>query len=295
MSIVNFTLSYTGGASDDHQIDFYDVSQALIGFQRSLALTTHLVLNDEVITQAPSLKGAKIFAVPPEEGSWKITAAVVAGIYTMGTAPMDSPIGHLVASAYDYVVSETLGFHVDFDKTLGQQYEELQSAGERAIRVLPESRFDSIIEKCEVAIRDMHRPIVQSETAVEASIFSQVGRHTSKLRQNLNFETYEHIAYTREEERPQTFVGRVSSYNINTYKGRVYLRNEGRPVPFELGELARDPRSVSLITNSLVSNARDRMSGEGEVSLEAYRRVSKSGKLKGLFVVDVEQATDDIF
>ena len=295
MSIVNFTLSYMGGASDDHQIDFYDVSQALIGFQRSLALTTHLVLNDEVITQAPSLKRARIFAVPPEDGSWKITAAVMAGIYTAGTAPMDSPIGHLVASAYDYVVSETLGFHVDFDKTLGQQYEELQNEVGSSVKVLKESRFDSVIEKCEVAIRDMHRPIVQTETAIEASIFSQVGWHTSKLRQNLNSETYEHIAYTLEEDTPERFVGRVSSYNINTYKGRIYLRNEGRPVPFELGDVARDPRSVSLITNSLVSNARDRMSGEGEVSVEAYRRVSKSGKLKGLFVIDVEQATDEIF
>ena len=36
---ISFSLKYSGGEADDHHIDLYDVSQALIGFQRSLALT----------------------------------------------------------------------------------------------------------------------------------------------------------------------------------------------------------------------------------------------------------------
>lgn len=74
---IQFTLSYQGARSDSHEIDLYDVSQALIGLQRSLALTTHLILNKEIITQSPALKGAYIYALPPEEGSWKLTAAIV--------------------------------------------------------------------------------------------------------------------------------------------------------------------------------------------------------------------------
>ena len=62
--VVTFRLSYEGNESDRQQIDLYDVSQALIGFQRSIALTTHLVINREVITQAPFLKGARILAAP---------------------------------------------------------------------------------------------------------------------------------------------------------------------------------------------------------------------------------------
>jgi len=74
--MISFTLSFEGRDTDRHEIDFYDVAQALIGFQRSLAITTHLVLNGEVITQAPSLKNARVFATPPEEGSWKILATI---------------------------------------------------------------------------------------------------------------------------------------------------------------------------------------------------------------------------
>lgn len=74
---VEFTLSYEGEEADDHAIDFYDVSQALVGFERSLALTTHLVINGTIITQAPALHGARIIAIPAETGSWKQTAVVV--------------------------------------------------------------------------------------------------------------------------------------------------------------------------------------------------------------------------
>jgi hypothetical protein len=93
---VQFELSYLGADSDDHEIDLYDVSQALVGFQRSLAITTHLILNGEIITQAPALKGAKIFAFPSEEGSWKIKAGVLAiGAYHVTTAQNNTPLGHL--------------------------------------------------------------------------------------------------------------------------------------------------------------------------------------------------------
>lgn len=141
---IEFTLSFAGSAAKTHQIDFYDVSQALIGFQRSLALTTHLVVNNQIITQAPSLKGARIFATVPEEGSWKWTAILTllgTGAYNVLTADKETVLGNLVMSAYDYVISESLGFHVDFDKSLGQQFEELHGK-DSPKEIRPESRFD---------------------------------------------------------------------------------------------------------------------------------------------------------
>lgn len=162
--MLKISLSYDGQAANVSEIDLYDVAQALIGFQRSLALTTHLVLNDEIITQAPSLKGAQIFTRPAEEGSWKITAIIVSALYTLGTAQKDTPVGNLISSVYDYVISESLGFHVDYDKTLGQQYEEYKKSKEPKVEPLPQHRLDSLIEKCEFAIKEMHRPIIKSAT-----------------------------------------------------------------------------------------------------------------------------------
>lgn len=116
-------LKFVGNLASQGEIELYDVAQAIIGFQRTLALTTHAVINAEVITQAPSLRGAKILALPPEEGSWKIIAALVGGIWAGGQASHDSVVGHLLYSAYDYVISESLGVHVNFDESLGQTIE----------------------------------------------------------------------------------------------------------------------------------------------------------------------------
>lgn len=287
MKPLNMTLSYVGNDADENQIDFYDVAQALSGFQRTLAITTHFVLNGEIITQAPSLKNAQILAVPPEEGSWKFTAVVLGGMYALGTASQDTPIGHLIASAYDYVISESLGFHVDFDKTLGQQYEEIQKANEEFEHLPSKGRFDSIIEKCEPAIKEMHRPIYQSESARSATILYQIGSDTKRIQQELNIETYGYLAHTREEDRPSEFVGSISSYNINTYKGRVFLEAEKRPVPFELADSAKTARGISLVTHSLVASARDRMGGAGKIRFEAFRRLSKTGRLKSLYVTSI--------
>jgi hypothetical protein len=142
-AILELALNHSGNTADRNGLDLYEAGQALIGFQRSLALTAHLAINGEIITQAPSLKGARILSFPPQEGSWQTTAVVVIGaIYAAGSITKDSPVGNFISSAYDYVIHETLGFHIDYNKTLGQQYEEYKST-HPDIKRLPEPVFRS--------------------------------------------------------------------------------------------------------------------------------------------------------
>jgi hypothetical protein len=288
MSAVEFTLSFAGSRAELNQIDFYDVSQALVGFQRSLALTTHLIVNGKIITQAPALKGAQIVAIPPVAGSWKLPAVVLIGataVYNIGTAPKDTPIGHLVRSGYDYVISEALGFHVDYDKSLGQQYEEMKK--KLSSKEQSQARFDSLIEKCENSIREMHRPIIKSETASEARLVANLGEFELPIGPPLNRETYEYITFTDRRETPEQFIGKITSYNVNTFKGRVYVSTEGRPIPFELSESARGFGSISAITASLSANAHRRLEGQGEIVFTAFRNVSRTGRLKFLYITEV--------
>jgi hypothetical protein len=291
-SDVRFTFSFTGNESDEHVIDFYDVSQALIGFQRSIALTTHLVLNDEIITQSPSLKGAKIYAFPPEQGSWKVSAAVVmiaTGIYKAGTLPNNTPLGHIVYSLYDYVVSESLGVHVDYNKSLGQLYEEMEAKKIR-VPVIRQAQADSLVEKCSHAIKEMHRPIYKTATAKSGTIVANINGKNLPLRTKLSLETFEFIHETHTAEEPEEIVGRISSYNSNTYKGRIYVKEIGRPVAFELAEDARNSNSIRLITSSLRSNALREYDETSLVRCVAFRNTSRSGQLKSFKVVEVGSA-----
>jgi hypothetical protein len=291
MAALEITLSYTGNLAEQNEIDLYDIGQALIGVQRSLALTTHLVLNDKIITQAPSLEGARILALPASEGSWKLTAQVAliaTALYHLGTAPKDTVLGNLISSAYDYVISETLGFHVDYSKSLGQQYEELQKTKALTPPELSESRMDSLTEKCEVAVREMHRPISKSETATTAHLIASVGESQRVIGRPLTRETYEYMAYTTTDDSASEFEGFVSSYNMNTYKGRIYVPQFGRPVPFELSQTARDPRSILRITSSLSANAQARRAGtDGGIRFRAFRNFSRSGRLKSFYITQI--------
>ena len=288
---IQFTLTYKGHSSEFNEIDLYDVSQALIGLQRSLALTTHLVLNSEIITQSPALKGARIYALPPEAGSWKLTAAIIVGasaaIYQLGTAPKDTPLGHLIYSAYDYVVSESLGEHVDYQKSLGQLYEEAQKKHQK-IPELKQHQLDSLIEKCSTAIRETHRPIYKTNTADSASIVASLNNQTLPVGKQFTIQTYEYMSLSEAGDEPEIIYGRVASYNSNTFKGRIYVTEEGRPVPFELSEESRTDRTVQLIVNSLSATAlKDYNNEQSTVYCRVFKNKSKSGHLKSYIILEV--------
>lgn len=284
--MIKFVLSYDGNDADNHQIDFYDVSQAMIGFQRSLAITTHLVLNGQVITQAPSLKNARIIASPPKEGSWEIIATILAGTYALGTAPQSTPLGHLIYSAYDYVVSEYLGFHVDYEQSLGQQYEKLKSSG-ADVPILDQSRFDSAMEKCEKAIQDMHRPIFATETASSASISKIFNGIKTPISTSLDINTYGFIKETIQDDSLSEYSGRVSSFNANTNKGRIYAITEKRPIPFILSDRAKTAENQIKLAESLATNVRSRFQS-GEVTVSGYKLMSKMGHLKGVMITNID-------
>jgi hypothetical protein len=283
---VQFTLTYDGDLATRHEIDFYDVAHALEGFQRSLALTVHVIINGEVITKAPFLRGAQILALSSSDGSWKFVVAIVGSLFALGQAPQNSVVGHLMTSAYDYVISEALGFHIDFTKTLGQQYEESHKVN-LPITPQPQSKLDAVIEKCESSIKNMHRPIVWSKTATSANISSTTDGVKRPLTAKLDYNTFEYIDVTRKEDTSIKFIGSVSSYNMNTYKGRIFVPQEGRPIPFQLAEGARNRRVVTLITASLAENA---ALSNGTITCVGYRYVSKSGRLKSYLILNVEKS-----
>lgn len=286
--IVGFTLSFSGSLADEQRIEMYDVSQALIGFQRSIALTTHLVLNQEIITHAPALKGAEILALPPTEGSWKInTVVVLTGLYGLTTLENTSPLGHLVYSLYDYVVSESLGVHVDLNKSLGEIYEEAQKK-KQSLPVIKQHQADSLVEKCNTAMHEIHRPIYKTGTAERADVTATVGRTKIPLRVPFTLQSWEYIHETRTSDEQEHFVGCVSSYNSNTFKGRVFVEKFGRPISFELAQDTRDKRTIELVTTSLQSNALRKYTEEkGMIYFLAYLRESRSGQLKSLLITQI--------
>lgn len=253
-NLLTLDLSYEGNLTDKHQIDLYDVAQSLMGFHRSLAITTHLILNQEIITQAPALKNAEIISYPSEPGSWKMTVGVwLVGGYNVTTLDNSSPLGHLIFSAYDYVVSQSLGFHVDYDKSLGELYEQ---NNKNNLPIIKEHQLDSVIEKVQSSLIDMHRPIYSTQSARTLKITGNYDNKDKPLSSIFTNDTYHYI---REEKISKEIVeieGLISSYNINTGYGRIYVSILGRTIPFELQHTVLNNKdSLSSILQNMRSNA----------------------------------------
>lgn len=277
--MLDFELKFEGNTADDGLLEFYDASRALAGFQRSLALTAHLVMHAEVITQAPAAKGFTIYVPPFEEGSWITKAKIVLGAaFVLGSVGKDSPIGHAVTSVYDLVLQSTMGFPADYEKTLQELYFE-NNKGE-----IIASKIDSLCEKLEASIADMHRPIVISQSATRAQI-SRCSHSPQKVGPIMSPLTYEYVKQTKREEDECRVKGYVSSYNINTYTGRIYSIEEGRPIPFELEESSRSRNIVGVLTRSQHFNGQNPFDERAIVTLECNRLVSATGKLKRLIVL----------
>lgn len=283
--MTDIKLKFEGKLSDNHVLNFYDAARAMTGFQRSLALTTHLVMHGEIITQAPALKEADILVSTPSPGSWEIIASIVGAAWVAGTASKDTPLGHMLYSIYDYIISSTLGFHVDYEKSLFQSYRE--SLTEKGIT--PE-KLESLMEKTESSIGDMHRPIVASQSATSAKLFRLSRSGVDQIGPDMTSLSYDYIARTIRRDELIEHQGLVSSYNVNTYKGRIFLPDEQRPIPFELDEVAKNRESVQIITSSLRTNATSRRESEGLIALYGRRLESSTGRLKALIVYKVEEA-----
>lgn len=284
--MVSVLLKYQGSAAENHELDFYDASRALAGFQRSLALTTHLVVNGEIITQAPSLKNARILLNTPRPGSWEVVAMVVGGLWATGTASKDTPFGHLLYSVYDYIITQTLGFPVDYNKSLFQSYTE-----ELRRKDITPSKLDSLSEKVEASIADMHRPVIASKTATRGDLFAgESSDPRIRLGKEMNEITYDYIKQFEISEQSEWIHGVISSYNINTYSGRIFSFEESRPISFEIEDGFRHLPYINSITSSLRNNALDRGKRDGAIELLGRKVTSSTGRLKGIKVTAARDA-----
>ncbi|MCW2382113.1 hypothetical protein M2338_001678 [Sphingobium sp. B2D3B] len=280
--MIEFDLTYTGGAADDGLIEFYDASRALAGFQRSLALTTHLVLHGEIITQAPHASGFTIYVPAFEEGSWKTRAKVaIATAFLVGSVGKDSPVGHAVTSLYSAALSTTMGFDLDYDKTLQELYHESRKGQ------ITESKFDSLCEKIEQNVADMHRPIVMSKTAHFGQV-NRCGYDLNPVGPLMSPITYEYVKQTDRDNQTELISGYITSYNVNTFSGRIFAIDQGRPVPFEIELPYRKKALVGIITRSQHLHGQDPFTDDAMVTLACERLVSHTGKVKRYIVIAAE-------
>ncbi|QGY40230.1 hypothetical protein GM415_08855 [Pseudodesulfovibrio cashew] len=256
--ICTVSLTYCGGTdATNSYIDLYDLSTALNGFHRSLAITGHYLFNDEIITRAPNAKGVRIITSPPVEGSFGIVATILGVATIIGLAPRDTPVGHAFGSLYAQIIFKCTGKQLDYSRFLGQdKIDQVE---------IETSKLESLAQKVETSVKNIHRPIM-TQSALTSNIVVDEQPPITFDSQTLDL-TNKLIIDTN----PTQFTGRVAGYSANTRSGMIYSWEEKRAIPFEL-ERGIDIDS-SVLSKSL---------GLYDTVKSKHRKGAKSGFFKFL-------------
>ena len=248
------------------------------------------MLNGEVITQSPAAKSFQAYLLPPENGSWKAAIGIFFGAaLTVGVASKDSVLGYLAVAALDYVIQESLGFKVSFDEMLGPQIEKAFD-NNQILKKFGEERFDSLIEKIEPGLRQCHRPIAFSESALNAQISWKLEKKSGLLNGFFDSNTFEYISRTIRASDLVDLTGVVSSYNMNTFKGRLYAESMERTILFELSNSARSSAETASVAGSLYENTVKLATFTRKITLRGFKNESVNNRLKSIYVVGVNPA-----
>lgn len=283
--ILTLEISYEGFSSDIHRIDLYDVSRAMMGIHRSLAITTHLILNKSIISKCTSLKNAEIISLPPEKGSWKMKIAIVLGSATTAAmvAPQNSFLGHIVYSAYDYVLSESIGINVDYEKSLGKLSLENK---DKKIYIPEQHILDIVVDKCHNSLIDIHRPIYESKTAKIGQIKAFIGNKEIKFNSHFNQETFEYLTEEIHKDELFSITGRIVGFSATNHSGRISVDGVDRHIPFKLDYEVKTNENFEKIIESL-KNSTLKNSTPINVTFDVKVIQTKKGKIKKYIVKKV--------
>lgn len=285
--ILTLEISYEGSSSDIHRIDLYDVSRAMMGIHRSLAITTHLILNKSMISKCTALKNAEIISLPSEEGSWKMRIAIAVGsiVTAAMVAPQNSFLGHVIYSAYDYVLSESVGIDLDYEKSLGKLYLENK---DKNIYIPEQHTLDEVADRCHNSLIDIHRPIYESKTAQTAQMKVFIGDKEIKFNSYFNQETFEYLSEEIYKDELFSITGRIVGFSATNYSGRISVDGIDRNIQFKLDSEVKTNENFEKIIESL-KNSTLKNSTPINVTFDVKVIQTKKGKIKKYIVKKVWQ------
>ncbi|WP_431303539.1 hypothetical protein [Sediminicoccus sp. BL-A-41-H5] len=274
MSQIEFTYSYKP-IDGSHELSAYDASQALYGIARSLAITSHYVIHNKVIKQAPSLRGAQVFIRPPKAGSFEFVAPVVeliAGGQAAGAVGASTFSINYLSDLTRYLYRRATGL-AEIIET--QQLRDLLRRRPGDVDALSEAIIEDVVR--------LHRPVgrkVPSFNVYDPT--RQIG--------NFDKETQDYANTKVVDNNIEEYSGNVSSFNVNETTGRFYITKEERTVAFQISKKVQIPREQRQLLSWSLSeydNARN-----GYIILRGRSLKSRQGLLKTIFVTEILEPPD---
>ncbi|WP_176494076.1 hypothetical protein [Cobetia sp. 5-25-4-2] len=255
---------YEGGVFDDGLSELYDGTTSLIGFCRVIAISIHMLANEEVIHRATALKGAKLYRRAAKKGSF------VDEIIIVLDNPVVANIGYSVAAAavYDFI-------KYSLNKAMGKNVAPETPYVKRMCK-----RIEPTVDRFEDSLRgpliDMHRPIRNN-----SDVYINIERPKGPI-VRMDLET---LAYLSKDRRESLVLEpcNVTKFNILTGYGKIYLDREERVVSFNTNSNI-DQDEKFKITKSMDDAFNDK---GGKILIDGVAILDEVGRVKSVTINSV--------
>lgn len=264
---LTFNIKFDAGSSQFDGLNMYYGADALSGFAEALSVTTHAILNNNVVTQTPAVKGFKLDFKEAHDGSYvqKVTmeftdADAVRVIKFLGTK------GFI----------ELLNFHLASPLGLNPRIESAAAKG-----WLRTSMDDSekLLDRLVGPLKKIHHPVYGQgyKVVLYKSRTAMLG---------FNELTFDYLTGSTVEQSVEVIEAAVSRFNARTFTGRIIEAEDADSVSFSPLKAGLVKHSRVLLANSLKNLTEGRFT---KVGLEVRRVLSRDGRTKHLIVQSVHE------
>lgn len=251
-------------------LDAYEAGRALLGISRTLSISAHFFVNEEVITQSTALKHAGVFVRPFEKASFGFPFDV--------WLPTMNDVGNgVVGTAFwemgKYIWNKAIGRKGKIESDLAK--EKIDRLG---------GATDAVAAKIETSLKDATRPLIEGAGASTAFIIA--GNNNTIV--NIDRDAKEYLDANIIDKQTSSFVGTVPRFDVNTGSGGMFVFSEGRVISFKPEGSAFSRADNIYLSSSLRAWAAKKVS---EVEFEGRAVRTLDGSIKMILVTKIVRPT----
>jgi len=236
-------LKYDVPDSKEGRINLYSGPKSIFGFGKVIQLSTHLILNDEVINRSTAVRNAEFYLLPSKKGSYIQELNIIVLNYpaeslVVSTIAINVLSNH-ISDAIKWLISSAAGItdsaYVPLEPRLGSKLE---------------PHFDDLQVVMDGAILEAHKTVERSGGSVVLSD----ANHQELV--TFNQDTLDYIKETKVSKDHEVIKGHVTRYNVLTGNGRLLDDETGDVIPFSPKRSFNNHLFLSWSLNE-VDNERD--------------------------------------
>ncbi|WP_278941466.1 hypothetical protein [Pseudomonas helleri] len=262
-----FNVKFDTGESNFDGLNMYYGADALSGFAEAISITTHAIVNNNVVTQTPAVKGFKLDFKEAHTGSYIQKVCL-----EFTDAEAVRVVNHLRPKGF----IELLNFHLAAPLGLNPKI-----VSDAAIRWHRSSMDDSekLLDRLVGPLKKIHHPVYGQ--GYKVVLYKD---RTPMLGFNAN--TFDYLTGSTINDRVEVVEAAVSRFNARTFTGRIIEAEDADSISFA-------PLKAGLVRPSrviLVNSLKDLTEGKfTKVGLEVRRVLSRDGRTKHLIVQSVHE------